>query len=158
MNEGALANLDFDLTLERIASGTLSKTIAAEYGVTPRGLRYALSRNRPDQYKQAVMDQAESIVENAVAYVETCDIDTVPIARVRADTAFRYAAARDPDRWSTKSGNITINNNLLTVPETIITQSAALLDQLRTVAVQQQIGDGALQSPDTVDRGQVGKL
>jgi hypothetical protein len=101
-NEGALANLDVDAAIERIASGVLSKTIAAEYGVTPFGLRSKLALH-PD-YKQAVADQASTFVEDAVAEVMSSGEDGLPLdalaiarARVRVDTAFKYAKAHNKD-------------------------------------------------------------
>ena len=96
-NEGALANLDVDAALTEIASGVLSKEIAARYGVTPRGLRWALAKH-PD-YKQAVAEQAHSIVEDAMHEMMTVGADdALPIARARArvDAAFKYAKAHNP--------------------------------------------------------------
>lgn len=113
MNEGALDTLDIPSALQRIASGTLSKTIAAEFGVTSWAVRKRLAKFAPIDYAEAIKNQAESFVEAAMAYVETCDVDTVAIARVRVDSAFKYAAARDPERWGPRQTvTIDIGGNL----------------------------------------------
>jgi hypothetical protein len=103
MPRGSLANLDIDAALADVASGILSKEIAAKYGCTPRAVRYALERAKPEEYKAAVADQAQSIVEDSMQYLrevkESGAVELVPIARACADVAFKYAAARDPARW-----------------------------------------------------------
>ena len=94
---GALATLDDEAALAEIASGTLSKTIAARYGVTPYAVRKRLAQH-PD-YKTAIAEQAESLVEIATDLAMTCSDKDVAIARVRVDAAHKWAAARDPARW-----------------------------------------------------------
>lgn len=102
-NQGALAKLDDNAAIARIASGTLSKEIAKEYGVTPYAVRLRLYKH-PD-YKRAIEEQAESFVENALAEVIDCPLDAIAIARarVRFDCAHKWAAARDPARWGAKA-------------------------------------------------------
>lgn len=95
VNEGALATLDNAAALAEIASGTLSKEIAARYGVTPYAVRKRLAKALPDDYKIAVADQAQSFVEDAMQDVRTCDNDTVAIARARVDAAMKYAQAHN---------------------------------------------------------------
>lgn len=93
---GALANLDVEAALDEIASGTLSKQIAARYNVTPRGLRYKLAQH--PMYKEAIAEQAHSIVEDAMEEIMTVGVDdALPIARARAkvDAAFKYAKAHN---------------------------------------------------------------
>lgn len=110
-NEGALATLDDDAAIAEIASGTLSKEIAQRFGVTPWAVRKRLSKH-PD-YPQAVRDQAESFIEDAMQDVRTATADTVAIARARGDLAFKYAAGRDPARWGNRPDagqpSVTIN-------------------------------------------------
>ena len=101
-NEGALASLDIQSALQRIAAGTLSKTIAAEYGVTKQSLRERLVAH-PD-YKEAIKDQAASLVEDAT---EDCmkDVNEMPViarARLKLEAAHKWARARDPDTWGDK--------------------------------------------------------
>jgi len=99
MNEGALATLDDDAAIAEIASGVLSRQIAQRYGVSPWAVRKRLSK-RPD-YPQAIIEQAESFVEQALLEVIECPLDAVAIARARTrfDCAHKWAAARDPARW-----------------------------------------------------------
>lgn len=93
---GALANLDYEDALDRMATGVLSKAIAAEYGVSPYGLRKRLAQH-PD-YKAAIAEQSHSIVEHAMEELMECPHDVVAIARARAkvDGAMRYAKAHNP--------------------------------------------------------------
>ena len=106
MNEGALATLDDDAAIAEIASGVLSKEIAMRYGVTPYAVRKRLAKH-PD-YKQAVRDQAESLVEAATEYAMNCEQQTVAIARARVDAAHKWAAARDPGVWAPKGASLNI--------------------------------------------------
>lgn len=101
-NKGALATLNDDAAIEQIASGILSKNIAALYGVTPYAVRKRLAKH-PD-YQAAVQEQAESFVEQALHEVMECPLDQVAIARarVRFDCAHKWAASRDPVRWGAR--------------------------------------------------------
>ena len=99
--KGALAHLDDNAAIAEIASGVLSKQIAARYGVTPFAVRKRLAKH-PD-YAQAVKDQAASLVEDATELAMRCREDEVAIARVRVDAAHKWAAARDPAAWAQKS-------------------------------------------------------
>lgn len=104
MAKGALATLDDDAIIDRISSGEIMRTIAAELGVAKQSLRERLISH--PQYPQAIAAQAESMVEQAVAEIMDPDLpaDAPVIARARArvDAAFRYAAARDPARWGNR--------------------------------------------------------
>jgi hypothetical protein len=96
-NEGALASLDVDAALNEIASGVLSKEIAARYGVTPFGLRKRLAKH--PEYKDAIAEQAHAFVESAMSELMSDELahDAVAIARARAkvDGALRYAKAHN---------------------------------------------------------------
>lgn len=109
MNEGALATLDADKAIEQLSQGRMLKQIAADYGVTKPAV-YKRLKGHPD-YKQAIIDQAESLVEIATEQVFNCDADTVNIARARVDAAHKWAAARDPARWGPKQ-QIDINHSI----------------------------------------------
>lgn len=102
MKKGALATLDDDSAIAEIASGTLTKQIAARYGVATQSLRERLLKH--PKYAQAIVDQAESLVETATDEAMTCDADMPVIARarLRVETAHKWAAARDPARWGQK--------------------------------------------------------
>ncbi len=111
-NQGALTTLNNDEAIAEIASGTLSKQIAARYGVTPFAVRQRLSKH--PSYPEAIKSQADSFVENATHEVmslnESSDALAIARARVKADTAFKWAAARNPDVWGNKgNGPITID-------------------------------------------------
>lgn len=113
MNQNALATLDDDAAIAEIASGTLSKEIAKRYGCTPFAVRKRLAKH-PD-YPQAVIDQAESFVEDATLEAmrlsEGDDAVAIARARVKVDTAHKWAAARDPTRWAAKS-HVTVDINV----------------------------------------------
>jgi len=100
---GNLSTLDVQAAIAEIASGTLSKQIAARYNVLPKTLRDYLKRHDPEGYAAAVVDQAESMVEDATEYAIGCaDKEDAPIARVRMDAAHNWAKARDPSKWMPK--------------------------------------------------------
>ena len=124
MNEGRLATLDDEAALAELASGTLSKEIAARYGVTPYAVRKRLAKH--PEYPQAVKDQAEAIVEEALDYTMTCTTDTVAIARARYDVAFKYAAVRDPERYGNKGNVINLQVNVAQA-DTLLASSAVEL-------------------------------
>lgn len=135
-NWGALANLDHDAVIDRIASGEIMRTIAAELGVIKQSLRERLMKH--PRYQQAIASQAESMVEQAVAEMMDpelpADVPVIARARARVDTAFKWAAARDPANWGQKQQTITIN--VLQADAALLVQAGALLDRLRTVASQ----------------------
>lgn len=106
-NYGALATLDVESAIDEIASGTLSKEIAERFGVTPRAVRNKLAKH-PD-YPQAVKDQAQSLVEQATGLAMTCGNADVPIARLRVETAHKWAAVADPERFSPKAQAVNVN-------------------------------------------------
>jgi len=106
-NEGALALLNDDEAIEQIAAGALSKQIAAKYGVTPYAVRKRLAKH-PD-YKQAILSQADSIVEDGMQLIAELDSasDSVAItrARTKAELGLKYAAAINPDKWGNRPNN-----------------------------------------------------
>lgn len=128
-NYGALATMDDDAAIAEIASGTLSKTIAARYGVTPYAVRKRLQQH-PD-YKAAVAEQAESMVEQATELAMTCGNEDVAIARARVDAAHKWAASRDPVNWGQKQQ--VLNITLVSADSAFADVASSLLDQLRAV-------------------------
>ena len=109
-NRGALANLDDDAVIEQIAAGRLTRQIAAEYGVAKQSLRERLLKH--PGYHNAIQAQAESLVEQATADAmeleTTADQPAIARARLRVDTAHKWAAARDPAQWGQKGNTINI--------------------------------------------------
>lgn len=137
---GALANLDHDAAIEQLCQGRLLKHIAADYGVSKVAV-YKRLRNHPD-YQDAIAQQAEALVEQAVDEVFNCDAETVNIARARADTAFKWAAARDPARWGAKQQ----------IEHTIIDRAALLADaRSRVIDVTPDVAAQLLVQPDSTD-------
>src|SRR3990167_9897842 len=118
-NEGALATLNDESALAELASGVLSKHIAARFGVSSYAVRKRLAKH--PEYPQAICDQAEAIVEQALDYTLTCDADTVAIARARYEVAFKYAACRDPSRWGNRTQISGADGNALTINNIAIT-------------------------------------
>ena len=133
MNEGALATLDDSAAIAEIASGTLSKEIAARYGVTPYAVRKRLAKH-PD-YPQAIKDQAESFVEEAtdeaMSLGEGCDMVAIARARVKIETAHKWAAARNPEQWGNKQ-TVTVNQGI-TMDQALDGMAQALLAKMRVV-------------------------
>ena len=135
MNQGALATLDIEKAIDRIANGEVSEDIAKEFGVTGRAVRFQLSSH--PSYAQAVKDQAEVIAERGVKAVLTCeDTERLPIARARADIGLRWAAARDPERWGPRQPQVVIAIGA-GVESVLVDAAGALLAKLSTVAPQQ---------------------
>ena len=97
---GALATLDHDDVIAQLSAGRLLKQIAAQHGVDKTAI-YRKVRHHPD-YQDAIQQQAESLVEQAIEQVFECSSDTVNIARARVDAAFKWAAARDAKNWGAK--------------------------------------------------------
>ncbi len=145
MNQGALANLDIDSAIDRLASGTLLRTIAAEHQVDKSAV-YRKVCNHP-LYPQAIREQAESLVEQATA--EAFDPELQPkqvnITRVRLDAAHKWAAARDPERWAPRQQQvvIAIGGNVESV---LLDAAGALLAKL-AVSSTQQTANAALLQP-----------
>lgn len=133
MGYAPLANLDIEKSIQRIAAGTLSKTIAAEYGVTPHAVRNRLAKH-PD-YAQAVKSQAQSLVEQATEYAmsEELDRNDVPIARVRVEAAHKWAAAVDPERWAGKGIQINVGA-VLNLDPAQVSSIGSLLDAAHQMA------------------------
>src|SRR3990167_8418358 len=119
MQPGALSNLDIDSAIAEIASGTLTKTLAARYGIPKPTLRDKLLTH--PGYATAVKSQAESLVETATAEAFECEPDSAVIARarLRVDAAHKWAAARDPATWGARPelGGLTVNVQVVAFSE-----------------------------------------
>ncbi len=89
----SLASLDVDSALAEISNGTIARTIAKRYGVTPDGLRKALKRAKPEEYKAAVSEQVEHWVFDSADEMNSLEADNVCIARARARADFRLKLA-----------------------------------------------------------------
>lgn len=112
-NQGALATLDVDSAIRRLSEGAMLKTIASEFGVNKVSLRERLSKH--PGYKQAIVEQSESFVEEATAECLDCpaDMPYIARARLRLESAHKWAAARDPATWGRAGVQININNAIL---------------------------------------------
>jgi len=139
-----LANLDVESAIERIASGTLTRTIAAEYGVPKPTLRDRL-KNHP-KYKDALIEQAESIVEKATAEMMDddlpADVSVIARARARVDTAHKWAAARDPERWAGKGVQINIGA-VLNLDPASVSSIGGLLERAASQQAEEKIIDSS---------------
>jgi hypothetical protein len=96
MPHGSLATLDDDAAIAELASGVLTKDIAARHGVKKQSLQERLSKH-PD-YKQAIALQADSLVQSAIEEHREMPADPPVIARARAraDLYLKYAKAHNP--------------------------------------------------------------
>lgn len=100
-NYGILDNLDVDKAIADIASGKLMHQIASELGCSKGAIRHKIMSH--PGYADAIQAQAESLVDQTTAELMDVAADQVLITRARArnDSAHKWAAARDPARWST---------------------------------------------------------
>lgn len=91
--------IDVDYCIDQIASGTLTKRLAALYGIPKPTLRDRLVKH--PKYAEAIKLQAESLVENATDEVQECppEMPVIARARLRLEAAHKWAAARDPQTW-----------------------------------------------------------
>ena len=120
-NWNALANLDVDAAIRRLAEGAMLKQIAAEYGVDKSAVYRKLSKH-PD-YREAIALQAHTWVEDAMEEVMDCTADTVNIARARVDACFKYAKAHNPayaDKQTEGGAQIVVN---IAPPEAVTGQA-----------------------------------
>jgi AMMECR1 domain-containing protein len=104
-NQGALANLDDDATIDAIRNGTMLYQIASQYGVSKVAV-YKRIKSHPD-YKDAIKQQATSFVERAMSElfsdaIQNAGSDAVNIARARVDASLKYARVRNPDEFGDK--------------------------------------------------------
>jgi hypothetical protein len=127
MNEGALATLDDDAAIARLASGALLKHIAADHGCSKVAVYKRLKRH--PAYAEAIELQAEALVEEAVDQVMSCDAATVNIARARCDAAFKWAAARNPAVWGNRAA-VQVNLGVIALDQGTVGSVAGLLDKL----------------------------
>lgn len=141
-NEGALSTLDPDKALDQLASGTMLKEIAAQFGVSKQAVHKRLATH--PRYRQAIKDQAAAFVHEAMDETRTvCLPETdeeraalamVDIARVRElrSAAFRYAESADPQEWGQKGLNINIVGSQVSIGEALADDARALLDKLQS--------------------------
>lgn len=145
-----MSDLSTDSLIDRIADGAFLRDLAIESGIDKRRLSERL-RKHPD-YGSAKESAIEVQLDDAQLALSLA-IETTDIARARE--MFRAAAWRAehefPERWG-KRPDIAIQiNNISGLEQALTGDAASLLDKLRTVAVQQQIPDVALHSPDSDD-------
>lgn len=98
----AVVSFDPDAIIDRIASGTLTRTIAAELGMSKSALKWRIDKH--PRYEEAIQNQAEALVEKATEELMSEALPPhnafVSRARARVDAAHKWAAARDPARWA----------------------------------------------------------
>ena len=99
-----LADLDDDQAIAEIASGSFLKHIAARYGVAKQSLHERLKKH--PAWRAAIEMQAETLVESATSEAMGLDssatMPDIARARVKVDTAHKWAAARDSANWGQK--------------------------------------------------------
>ena len=92
---GKLATLDADDALRDLANGARLRDIAARFNCDKSAVYRKLVQH-PD-YQDTIKEQADTWARESVAWTMECPDDQVNIARMRADTALRYARVRHPD-------------------------------------------------------------
>ena len=156
--KGALATLDDEAAITELASGTFLQQIADRYQVGKAALRERLMQH--PSYKAAVTAQAEAIVEQATAHAMSEELPVlmphIARARLRVETAHKWAAARDPKNWSTKVDVTSAGESIQGDPQTILIDAARALlfvmEQSKVIegevihndAVQQQEGEAQI--------------
>jgi len=136
-----LADLDDDNALSEIAAGTFLKHIAARYGVAKQSLHERLSKH--PAWRTAVAMQAETLVESATSEAmglgDGATMPDIARARVKVDTAHKWASARDPANWAQRT-HMTIETGPGDLDERI----------RRAMAAERAVIDGqAREVPDT---------
>lgn len=141
---GALATLNIDDSIARIADGTMSKVIAAEWGVLPKTLRDKLKRANPTAYAQAVLDQADTWAREATEYaIECADKDDAPIARVRLEGAYKWAAVVNPTKYNPRQ-NIDLGVQI----SVVIARHVATAQSQRTIEHDPTVNTQAIDCKD----------
>ena len=96
-NEGALAKLDDDAAIERIANGAILKEFAQEFGCSVVAVHKRLKKH--PEYQDAVNVATHNQVQVTTKALMECDSapDAVNLARARARHALDIAKVRNPD-------------------------------------------------------------
>ena len=141
---GALENISADDLIEQIYNGAVPAKLAADLGVHKCSI-YRHLANHPHYAKAREIGMAVRLDEVEQAVTDANE-RTLPRERERWRCLTWRAEREHPDRWGQKSANITINNNVLAISDSLVGQAGELLSQLRvcnTVAVTpvQQVSD-----------------
>lgn len=132
MNQGALATVNDDEIINRIAKGEYQSHIARSLGVAPQSLHERISK-RPE-YKLALESRNLAKLDQAQERIETApDLARVSMAAHEFKAAAWRAERECPATWGQQTANITINNNVLQISDSLIGRAGDLLNQLRVV-------------------------
>lgn len=129
MTTQALATLDTDRVISRLAGGEFLRSIAQEFGVDKSTI-YRHLRDDP-RYREAIVNQAESLVEQATA--EAFKAETAVssnIARARVDAAHKWAAAKDPATWGSKANIVNVQVNVAGADQLLAGSAVAMLAEI----------------------------
>lgn len=121
--------------IERMAKGEPITAIAKALGYA--GHSGIIERLGDDpEYKAALRSGIIGKLEKREGELEVApDNVTVTRADRLLGHARWWAEKLDPDRFATKQANITINNNVLAIGDSLVGQASELLDKLRVVNV-----------------------
>lgn len=97
---GALANLDIEHTLERIANGAITQQLAGEYGVHHSNLYRKLAQH--PEYQAARECGMEARLDTAEMAIHSADERTLPRARESFRAVAWRAEREHPARWGAK--------------------------------------------------------
>lgn len=102
MESGALANLDHDAVIERIANGEYAAHIAPEFGVTKQALQYQI-RKHP-RYQQAREIGCELRLDHAMAQFDALKIPRPPLRPLPDPLATPEERAQRLAQWDVAYG------------------------------------------------------
>jgi 4-hydroxy-3-methylbut-2-en-1-yl diphosphate synthase IspG/GcpE len=131
--KGALANLDVDAAIDEIASGALTREIAARYGVNKSSIRDKLEAH--PGYTKALARQADALVQEAIREHKdmSAEIPIIARARARASLYLDYAKAHNP-AYAAKQ-QITQVSLTVVASEALSVDAGSLLSQVRGLTI-----------------------
>lgn len=97
MNEGALANVDSDVIIERIANGEYAAHLAPEFGVSKQGFQKHISKH--PGYRKARELGCEFRIERALAEFDAMQIPRPPLKPLSADIGEIAQWKQDYQTW-----------------------------------------------------------
>ncbi len=136
----AVATLDPDSVIERIAAGEYQSHIAREAGIAPQTLHYQISKH--PGYRDALKLRNMAKLDNSQ---ESISNESSDLARAREEfKAAAWRAEREcPDEWGSKAQVVNIQVNVAALDQS----ADDLLGKLRVVDAGQQVQRTIEQEP-----------
>jgi hypothetical protein len=155
MNEGALAHIDDNAILERIAAGEYQSHIARELKVAPQSLHERLTKH--PNYRAALAARNAANLDSAQELVDW----SPDLARAREQ--FRVASWRAEreckEIWGAATTQINISGSQVTIGQALEGKASRLLEALESQAIvvepdvrpQQQLLESSIISDESIE-------